>query len=512
MSAFSKFMKLFSMSGGVRATKNPLTGGIVVSSGGSADLASSIATLGIRPQNIGTRVENAQALSLANASGRTFHEVYSIEVGCDAVRFIFMNSQTSGTYTVGPVKCCSVANISSDQNQNGATWTNVTFAGASTVVVPNATDANNPVIAFSDWIPLSSVGRTNDPSGLNKPVILVRSYFPNTTANVTSTGPGLNHPTSGYAAPDGRVYIQRTQGAVDGVTTLANFTQTSNGGNGGTLGLQYSARGKLLQLYAFGDSITAGQKGRDPQYGWLSRLRNNISFSSAPVEVANFGWSGQTTTRFSARAAYVLPQMPVGALLYPTFSPNDNATLTQAVINTMMVNLQTVLRAAFAANITPILWTSLPYAASTATTCTNTYSTPGINTITPVSMSGISNGTPVRLDLGANQEVVMASNVTGSAFDCVTAYPHTANFAVIPLPNAVSVFGSSDSFRKALTTTLKAFPGVGVVSMESLGNGDAPERWVSTLDTYEGLHPEDSGNAKMAAIMASYLSGVRVNF
>ena len=462
---------------------------------------------GAYSQNIGTRVENAQPLNLTNAGGRTFHEVYSTELGFDAVRFIYFNHQTSGTYTVGPAKCCVASDISTDQNQNGATWTNVTFDGGNTtMVITNTTDATNPVIAFSDWIPISSIDRTNDSSGLNLPVILVRTYFPSSTANISSVGPGLAHPTTGHQSPDGRVYIQRTQGSVDGVTTLSNFTQTYNGGNGGTLGVQYSARGRITNLFAVGDSITAGQKGRDPQYGWLARIKSVASTPSNPIEIANFGVSGQNTTTYAKRAAYLLQYMTKGVFIYPPFSANDNTTLTATVINTMMQNMQKALRAAYAANMLPLLWTSIPYANNNATTCGNTYATPGLNTITPVSMAGIANGVPIRLDLGAHQEIVTASNVTGSTFDCTTVYPHTATFAVIPLLNNISGFTSTDSFRTALTTTLTAYPGVDILNMSSLGNGASPELWLSVLDTYEGLHPEDNGNTKMANIANTWLS------
>jgi hypothetical protein len=320
---------------------------------------------------------------------------------------------------------------------------------------------------------------------------------------VTSNGPGIAHPASGISTPDGRVYLQRSQGGVDGVTTLTNFTQTSNGGNGGTLGVQYSARANLTQIYAFGDSITAGQKGLDPQYGWTPRLKDSLSTTANPVEVANFGWPGQTTTQYSARANYLIPQLSKGIVIYPPFSPNDTTPLTQTSINLQLSNLSNVLRTVFANNSYPVLWTSFPYANNILTTTSASAVGVGAVTITPSSMSGITNNTNIMFDSNNSQEFVVASNVTGTTFDCVTTKSHAASFKLYPHTDTVSAFTNKDNFRQALTATLKSFPSSTVVSMESLGNGATPEFWASTFDTYEGLHHSDAGSVKVASLMSS---------
>lgn len=463
-------------------------------------------------QNIGTRMENARAVSLANSTGTTCLEVYSIETDADAVRFLFFNNQTTGTYTIGPVKVAAVADISIDQNQNGATWTNVTFGGATTYVAPNATDTNDPVPFFSDWINLNSVARVNDSSGLNCPIYIVRTYFPSTTANYTSSTPSINHPPSGHQMADGRVYLQRRMTGVDGVTTPANMTSTTNIGNGATFGIQYAARNKVLQIYAVGDSITASANGNDPVYGWLPRLKNLLSTKNIPVEIANLGWATHTTTQYATRAIRILPQLPNGLVIYSAYSPNDNGTLTQTVINTMLSNMAASMRTVYAAGHYPVVWTPLPAVTLVTTSSAAAAATPGLNTITPASMDSIINGRIIMLDQGGKQEFVTASNVTGTTFDCTTINSHSAGFTINVHADAASSKGTSDSFRIALTATLKSYSGMDIIDMSPLGNGANPEFWADTYDHYDGLNPADGGAIKMAKIAYNKIMNILYKF
>lgn len=461
-----------------------------------------------KASNVGTKVENGVSVSLANATGRTVQDVLTVEQNFDAIRVIFSNAAPVGVCTVGPVKVCSVADISVDVNQNGATWTDVTFSGAATVVLPNPTDAANPTVVFSDWIPLTAVARVNDPTGKNLPLILVRAYFPATTNPMTITGPQLSA-VGTDTIPDGRLYIGRQQAGVDGVSVLANFTTNFNGTTHGCLGVQYSARGQIVQLHCFGDSLTADIHAPIWCDSWPHKLRALLSSSfSSPVEVANWGWSGQTSTQFSGRATYLLPQLNPGIVLYEPQSPNDGATLTAAIIATQRTNLQAVLRAVNDNFHVPVLWTPIPWSNNPATTIAGggPYAA-GAHTFTPGAMTNIVNGAQIRLGLNPDDEVVIASNVTATTFDCVTTKAHTVPFACIALKNTSCTYLATDSFRQAFKRELLGMNStILVIDTALFGNGLAQELWFDILDSYEGLHFSGQGGTKMASLVYSAIA------
>ena len=358
---------------------NLVTGGNIFSDGSDAAFGVGIRSPQLKPNNVGTRV-NCAALftggyaTAALVTGHTYHHAIAVEAPFDAVQLILSNNLTSAITGVLAAVSTTPAITSSGSidntslNNSAGTWTNVTVSGSASITLPAGT-ANSPSLVLSDVIPLKSQDRTDIVGAL--PIVLARVFMPKAgNATIPLVGNGLGNlnkwgtiPATSSQPPGGRTWFARRQD-VDAVTTPASFTDTEASpgrANGMIVGVRYFVRGQVVQTMYFGDSITQGSNSNLEvschQFGTMAK--HAVSTPLLPVEVANFGWAGQTTTQYLARALVAIPVVKPDVVFYFPFSPNDGAP-TAATIATQFYNLSQFLACCHDNRALPVLITGLP--------------------------------------------------------------------------------------------------------------------------------------------------------
>lgn len=303
--------------------------------------------------SIGTNILASRFVNSAGVLGSTFHVMARMAVEFDAVRIILCNGTVANVINV--TACACAGGSTSDPLQSSATWTNATFAGASSVTLPLSADSNNPTYTFTDWIPLR---------GDSSRLLSARVYIPsagNTTCPVYSDGT-LTDWVSGV--PD-EEWIARYQTG-DFVTTPASMNSVSNRDNSAILGFQYMARGAVTTVIAMGDSIASGIGALISDDSFTRKAVRQMRGQGAKVEFANLGWSGQTSTQIYTRAAVVVPLIKPTVMVYSAFSPNDGAP-TAALDVAMRKNFGQAVLLARDQGVHLIPLTGLPRAASRIT-------------------------------------------------------------------------------------------------------------------------------------------------
>lgn len=310
-----------------------------------------------RVRNLGTKVFAGQAYSDTGLN-RTYLTGIALEQHFDAVRIGFYNANTA---TAATLKCAvAVGPDASNKTGAGLTWINGTFAGAATVTPAAASDAANPPLTWTDWIAINSVPRTD---GGKFPLLYVESFVASGGGNTTV------HGTAGSIAtitndPAGRIgWTFSVTGDSVGATVSSPARDVTNFGV-----IQYLARGKVITVAAFGDSITAGSSAVRAYQSWAykacAQLSDNYGMS---IQYANCGWAGQTTAQILTRLTYNLPLMTPDVVLIPAFSPNDASPPTAASIAAQRSNLVQAVNLCRQYGAIPIIWTGIPKSA-TATT------------------------------------------------------------------------------------------------------------------------------------------------
>ena len=307
----------------VMSKTDPVTGRIAKSNSGGVETFNSPTAKLTKVNNVGARGIFGSVVEIANdASGLTYNTAWALESAFDAIQLVFANPKTSGTVLIGPVKVSTAATVG-DGNNSAGTWTNVTFSGATTVTLPNATDANDPTLTLSDWIPISSLARSDVVGGL--PLLFARMFLPaattlfpiNFNTGITSTG--------WSSKSDGRIRPCRKQ-VGDAITTPSAFTSTTETSGCPIYAVRYRARGRVVSVASFGDSIGAGaSSGGGTLYGdgHIYRACTALSTLSSPVQLQNMGWGGQTSAQILARAIRAIPVLKPDVAIYSAFTPND---------------------------------------------------------------------------------------------------------------------------------------------------------------------------------------------
>lgn len=364
MIGIGSFQKMLDLVGGVRSKRNPVTGRIANSTQGGVTTFNSPSAQLTKISNVGTRCLFGAVDSLANdAAGFTYNTGWALESSFDAVQIIFANNQTTGTISIGPVKVATSATVG-DGNNSAGTWANVTFSGASTVTLPNAASAADPTLTLSDWIPLSSIARSDIVGAL--PLLFARAFVPvATTTFPISFNVGIS--SLGWATKsDGRIRPCRKQ-VGDQVTTPAGFNSVVETSGSVIYGVRYRARGRVVTVAVFGDSISAGStSGGGTLYGdgHIYRACKALSTQATPVQLANLGWGGQTSAQYVARAERILPILTPDIAFYSAFTPNDGLP-TAALNDAARQRVARFYAACAASGTVPVLLTGLPMPAST---------------------------------------------------------------------------------------------------------------------------------------------------
>lgn len=302
---------------------------------------------------IGTRIFGGRMATVDRSAAATCFQVTTeLAQDFDAVRLVFANTNTAVSTRIVSVGATAAAS-KADLNNSGGTWASNTRP----IQMAQAPYSNRIAYTVSDWLPVASIPRSD---GGTRPLVTVRAYLTASTV-VPMYGNGTDDFTNWATRSNGRIWAAREQ-AVDGISTPANFTSTTNLSQSPIVGIQYAARGRVVTVFAAGDSITEG-RGTYLNQGFVMPAAEALSSPTGiAVEYGNIGWNGQTMADFAVRALDLLSSdVKPDVLVMPVGSPNDQAsTLAAANIAAMRSQRAQVLAECQRAGVRPVLWTWLP--------------------------------------------------------------------------------------------------------------------------------------------------------
>lgn len=330
----------------VSFTKNP-DGGIGYQSGD------------VQPSRIATRIVTGQISVNTAHLGKTAHLVGRLAAPFDAIRLIFMN--ICATPTVNCKWAISAlpvgANLSNQTVVNHNSGTYVT----GTVTMPARISANEPSIAFSDWVEIDGesqifAGRLFVPSDGNTELSLSNFY------STSSTSKG-----AGWAALAGDEWIMRAAVAGDFVSNIAGLTGTGFSDWALIAGVQYRAKsGRVITVMGGGDSTMSGTWSTLARDAYWVRAVRAAKLAGHAIESCNLGWPSQTTAQYSARTISAIKALRPSICIYSPFSPNDG-TPSAANVVSQLQRADDVRAACRAAGIAYSAVTGIPRNSASAT-------------------------------------------------------------------------------------------------------------------------------------------------
>lgn len=250
------------------------------------------------------------------------------------------------------------------KTENGATgWLTATFSGSNTVTLPaKGSDANDPSLLYSDWMPIRSIATTDS------------SAYPYIMARIKATGT-TTYVTHGTASTDKThyTYAQSRRFTGDGITTPS--TMTTGFDNGTTLihGFEFKGSSPTIKVLCVGDSITQGKGsslyGQDV-YSWVPIMAESLMTAGVPVNMINWAMSGSTTAQISLFGKRAISALLPSIVFYSAFSPNDislDGDPTQASIDAQFSNACDFAYYAMSNNCLPVFTILAPTTSFTTT-------------------------------------------------------------------------------------------------------------------------------------------------
>lgn len=298
-----------------------------------------------------------------NTSANTWEVLIALEQNFDSVRIIFGQSRNAGATTASPTMLATVAAVADTANAttDAATWTSVTVSAAGTWALTAGSAQHRRAFIVSDWISVSSVARTD--GGL-KPLLAVRAWVNGgNPLTLNGNSSGTDNFTNWATKPDGRIWKARKAAGNFASASQSGFTAAASTANEWPiLGVQYVARGKVVTVMTFGDSIFEG-RGTYLGEGFVMPAAYSMSDAeNTAYEYCNLAWAGASTaTALNAMtdvfAAGIIPDVAV----FPMGSPNDiSTTIAASDIATMrrrVANKQALCRTN---NVLPVLCSWMP--------------------------------------------------------------------------------------------------------------------------------------------------------
>lgn len=326
--------------------------------------------------NRGMRIFGGRTATAFSDGGtaKTHHCVVSTALPFDGVQIVLAACNSGTTVPITSAAVCPVPDAA-DLNMSAGTWTAATFSGSAGGSIPTRSGSERRTYLVSDYIPVSSVARSD---GGAYPLIAIRAYMGTTgTYTLLGAAAGADDFTNWATKPDGRIHVMRYADG-DCVTTPASFANTTNRNTSPIVGVIYYARGRVVNVVGFGDSITEGRNTYLNE-GWglpACKLATAAVASTSKVayEWSNLAWAGSQWENGAAspggfRLAIsdaITASLPIDVACIPAWSANDfanEAALTDAAMRTDCQ--QPVMRSVGAmrdATIAPVLWTGLPVA------------------------------------------------------------------------------------------------------------------------------------------------------
>lgn len=313
------------------------------------------------------------SVAVDNTPTYTFETLMTVASEFDAIRLIFAQSNNAGgTATPATIKAAvGVAGDPSDATiaaLGSSAFVSAPFAGAATGTLPVAASNVRRAYVMSDWIAMPSTPRTD---GGTLPVVVVRAFI-SAGATLVLQGQGSTDVTGWGSHSSGRIWkVYRKSGDFVSAGQSSFRTSSTFIGTGATpcVGVQYMSRGKILNVFGTGDSITEGAGSSLFGEGFVFPAcvaESNVA-GNMPVEYSDLGWSSTTwpmilnNTTDALNAGFILPD---DLMMIPAWTPNSapasGGTIVAANIAAQRYYFAQALAAIQAKGVHPIIWNGIP--------------------------------------------------------------------------------------------------------------------------------------------------------
>lgn len=279
----------------------------------------------------------ALAVPASNYYNRTYGVLITAEAPFDAVRVLFGNADTANAATVAAASVAVTGSLADVNPSGGGVLTALTFGGSASLAIPAADRADRPRLAWSDWLPLSSIPRTD---GGSLPLLIARAFFPDAapsfTANLANAAwfPGTDDPLlNGHR-------LNSIRGGV-GNQTAGGFGTTAQVTVCPIIGFEFRYRQQVISIVGFGDSIMEGAALTKQMLTYLQQAVLSLSTVDKPISFHNLGRGGDTSAQYFQRTMDYLAAKDVNgfyvnsptALAYSIGTPNDGQSTAVTIAN-----------------------------------------------------------------------------------------------------------------------------------------------------------------------------------
>jgi hypothetical protein len=292
--------------------------------------------------------------------------VVAIPAQADEIMLVAVNSQTTQAVEL-QAQVCTMATTTNINNSDGsagawsalAEWAN-NNGTANIGQIAASLSSVRPRWIVSNPISISTVDRTDGGPGA---LLGIRYFMRTNIPSYTVFGNGGSDNLLNWATkPDGRIKICRSQ-IGNHVGTTSGFTSTTNESQSPVIGVIFLARGRVLTVARFGDSIMDG-RGTYLGEGYMDPAAIQLQASTGVVvSDANFAWAGAPSAQYMQTAIDALatfgPYIDVGVVA--AGSPNDVAsTINAGIISGIRRNFGRVLDAFVDARVRAVVATWAP--------------------------------------------------------------------------------------------------------------------------------------------------------
>lgn len=467
----------------------------------------------------GGRIYNPKPINSGAAAGRTYEATTTAAVPFDAVRMVVAMGNTDAANAIPVTGYGSIAAVANpnDAGLASASWQVATFGGANNLGGANTvTLSPSPTSArrthyVSDIIPVASMPRDD---GGAYPMLRMRLYVSQTTGstgNIVVLGNGTQSFANWATHPSGRIWRMGSKGGQFSQTNHLGMTEAAGvtAENGCPIvGLIYYARGKVVNVVGFGDSITEGQgtyvgEGFGfPACQALSQNEKNVAF-----EWSDMGWSGQTLT---AIRQHVFDALSAGLkwdiAVLPGGSPNDiggGAGYVGSISGTTLT-----VTTAGSANISVGDTINGPNIVAGTKIAALGTGIGGNGTYTVDTSQTAASGSLV------NARPITAADIAGMRFKASHMVDLVKGAGMVPvlwtwLPtnSAVKPYGVTDGLRRSLNDDYRSWANRGCIvadfdaALAGLTDATGQVQMLAGTTT-DSIHPNDTGSAALAAILA----------
>lgn len=277
----------------------------------------------------GMRFPFGRYTTLANdASGRTHHIVMDLPDGADELILVACNNQTAQVVELQGM-ACAMANLSNINNSDGAagTWSGLAnwadnTGNSSIGRVPVSASTVRLKYIMSDPITITTPARTDGGRGS---LVAIRFFMRTNIPNYTVFGNGAGDNLTNWASrTDGRTLIMRSQIGQHLIPTTG-FNSTTNESQSPIAGVIFLARGQVVNVVRFGDSIMDG-RGTYIGDGYVGPACVQASIDTGvAVCDSNLAWSGSPSSQHFQHAKDFIGTFSnyIDLVVYPDGTPND---------------------------------------------------------------------------------------------------------------------------------------------------------------------------------------------